>query len=131
MPIIREEWHVRRASPIASEAVDISTYDFGLRYTTDAKVEKCGSAEIPQFFAAETALADEPISVVYVQRGLRAGLKMTGSGSKGAKIACDANGNFAASGTAETAVLAAGDFAIALETFIDGDTVEVDVVRGV
>jgi len=133
MPIVRDEFSIRRASirlaPTGGNDVEITTLDVGLRYSTDGELVLCSTNERAQMIAGETGNAGDSISVIYATSGARIALRMSGTGSAGRKISCDSNGNFVQSSTAETAVLVAGqDLGVALEDWTNGETVEVDIL---
>ncbi len=127
--IFREITHLRQQSVTSADAVDLTDHDFAMRYTTSGHVMKCGANEIPTFFANSSCEAESSLSVVTVQP-MRCSLRISGNIQTGDKVAVNASAHFCASDTAQSAVLASKDFAIALESGTD-TYIDVDVVRGI
>ncbi len=133
MPVVRNEFGFRRSSEVfaGSSGVDISSYDRVGRWTTDAQVDVCRPNEQPRFvFASGCTGANAPVHVLWRASGGPLGLKLSGSGSAGAKLRGGTGGLIVASSTSESAVPGANDFGVALENFVDGDIVECDIFGG-
>ena len=134
MPLIRNEHFATRASRTAGSKIDITDYDIGLRYDTDAMMVPCGAGEVPVAIACDSAEIDETVSFIYLSKGMQVGLRLYGTGSAGKKIACDSSGRFVASATNENATIntsGVGDIGVAKEDWDNStlnDYVECDIL---
>lgn len=114
---------------VASETIDITTYDLCGRFTTDAKAALCGANETPNFLFMESASASDPVTVAFLGMG-QVKLALSGTGSAGQKLSAAANGKIAASATAENAEMDEDDFGVALEDWTDGAETECLIYKG-
>lgn len=131
MPQPRMEENFSRSSFTSAGQVDIETYDRGGRFTTDANVTIAGATGANvNFVFAEDGATGSAVSVIHRGKGGVMGLRLQGTGSKGNKIEVMPDGRFHASPTAESAVAASSDIAVALEDWTDGENTSCYIFGG-
>lgn len=130
MPRIRSEFHIRRSSATAGEAIDISSYDRLGKYGMDNKAFLSNAGEIPDFLFTESADDEAVVSLAHFGgAGLAVQLKLSGSGSKGSHLTAGSDGLIVASSTDSANPIAEGEIGIALADWEDGDSVECELFR--
>lgn len=129
MPIIREEHLVRHGSIRAGEDISLTTHDRIGRRGSDADLVLCSEGDFGVFLILESADEADQTLVAYLgANGFRAQVSLSGTGSKGEKLAVGADGVIVSAGIGYAAE-AEDVIGVALEDWTDGQATEVDLYK--
>ena len=127
---IRQDNHFRREAITLFEAVDITTYDRVGKRGTDALATLATTGESGEFLFEESGAEGDVVRVAYLSgSGGQVQLKLSGTGSAGSHLVPSTNGVIVASGTDSGEELQTGELGVALQDWVDGDSVECDIFR--